>query len=178
VEVRVGRKQQVQYPGELVKPIPFDTSATGAKLDAEWRRVQQERKRRLKMLADFWQVKLPDQATQLAVWLAIAHVPGFQIVARPGRKREWTAGKLVSLYCTVLEIKRTRGLTDKSACNFIANNPEYAGTWGPPAEHKGTAKSWARTLESRYHDAKRPIELGKALMKKMSARTKRRRSSQ
>jgi hypothetical protein len=166
-------KRNSRYRGELNKPIiakyPRNLGLAAmlmqdATLLENWRiqnkkmsqTVRETIERRLHLLAKHYDRTWPGDSELLVRDLASAHLRGFQIreVGISSRKI-WTFGRLMDLNVAVETTKReTKHKTDKAACEHIAKEGPFPLNWGPPTNHKGTRKAWARTLVSRLHDAR------------------------
>ncbi len=164
-----------RYKGELATSIVWSAAPTfeGAvtdrrvkafrdacmrhRQDAE-RHVEQELSRKMSLLMKHYGLDDETNMTALAWALAFEHVPGFKILPetkkRGGRKKEWDGLKLQALYDAVHSVKQQHGFRDRTALEFMLNNPQYAKAWKAPPNHKGSNKQWLETLESRLHDAK------------------------
>ena len=140
----MARKKSEHYSGALRTPINLD-HVVGLK-DEE---VEKELIRKLPLLCDHYKIdrSLPIEEVWglLALRLAFAHVPGFQI-ARPkrkGRKRKWALAEARALVAAVDAHNPARGI--KVAI-------------GSAIKQKGWR--WGRTtsgIETRYHEARRQI---------------------
>jgi hypothetical protein len=176
-------RKECRYTGELAKPIllPAMPEFWGAWTEERLRKrrrafakhcrdaerfVEEEFCKKMELLLMCYGVT---DLAQLAWELAVRHVPGFEVVLerpeRRGRKKEWDGEKLQALFDAVQEVKTRYGITDRGALNFIANNSEFKGRWGPPADYRGTRNQWIETLESRLQAAKQYIRRLESLPK-------------
>jgi hypothetical protein len=169
--------KQRRYVGELAKPIvwpdppTFSGAVTEERASRYWddynnhqheaeQRVYQMLMQKMSLLMTHFQIEEGNTAA-LAWALACEHVPGFTIVpeqkVKRGRKKEWHGGKLQALYDAVLSVRDKHKFNDRQALIFMTKNSEFASTWGPPEDHRGSQMQWVETLESRLHDAKRYV---------------------
>src|SRR5262249_54551939 len=102
----------------------------------------------------------------LALALAIEHVPGFGIDPTPlrleqglvvqdnreGRPPEWPLKRLDNLLSAVEETKKKHNLsTDREALSVLAQRAK----WSRPANHRGSPEQWLKTLKNRLAEARR-----------------------
>jgi hypothetical protein len=142
-------KKRVKYAGALAKPIDLlrlpDSDLEHAVMD--------EFAQRLALLLDHFGIDsalAPESLWfQLAVKLAFAHVPGFgfRSLTRKGAKRKWTPEERQALVDAVDAQNKGKGL--KVAIRSAMKQPGWK--W------KGSIPS----IETRYHEAVRYIELAK-----------------
>lgn len=155
--------------------IPDLDDPTGrAKILAEnrkMRRLRDEAKadaetKKLALLARHFQVA-EDDFRALALALAREFVPGFQFrdplralrqcgpqyeeKEKSGRPRLWDPDRLKRLLSDVEALKTNGDLTDREVLERLARR----GEWMAPKNHRGGARQWLETLESRLQDAKR-----------------------
>jgi hypothetical protein len=168
------RREDRTYDGALAKPImlrpaptfwgavvPQRIAAYQKQLSRHKREsaatLQRQRSTKLAMLFDHFRIADKKNMAALALALAVAHVPGFQVHApgaKRGRKRKWDADRLKALRLTVQLIRRQHRFTDRQALSFMVNNQQHAEIWGVPKEHTGSKQQWIETLETRLQEAK------------------------
>jgi hypothetical protein len=82
---------------------------------------------------------------ELALSLALAHVPGLQVANRPGRKPTWKAGLYDELVRAVDDVKSRTGKSTKEAIAELLKEPKW--------------KTYtAQNLQARYWEARRRQE--------------------
>jgi hypothetical protein len=178
-----------RWKGELAKRIrPKVIRPRGLRVSAETARaankqmedlyhqaIEKEYFTKLDLLMDDYGIADKADFFNLALALAIEHVPGFRLDPPPlelkeigegiqlvlqggnerGRPLEWTPDRLHSLLSAVEEAKKKHGISsDRKALEIIAQNDE----WRRPARHRGGPAQWRKTLENRLHDARRSKE--------------------
>jgi len=160
-----------RYTGGLASPIriPAPPTFSGAvttkrhkEFQESWARYQKEteaavslqKEEKIRLLLHHYGILGRDMEA-LALALASAHVPGFQVIGggqKRGRKTLWDGPKLTALYRDVQTVKTPQRRTDRQALIFLVkNDPER---WGPPKGHRHNERQWIETLESRLQDAK------------------------
>ena len=159
----------MKYTGNLNQPIkPFRPDPltqgqdTQAEIEAELDHLQREIWPKVPDLFKAHGVEVNDWPG-LAIALAKAHVPGFQIQKR-GRPPEW-APELVAMFTVMVdtEILRRPGLTVAQAIEHVKQAPQWAGY----ADKTNDADP--DTLRKRYESGKRNPELIEGLVKAATA---------
>jgi len=145
------------------RAIQIHRSENITKSDEALDRAREILLQRLQLLAKHYGLNWPQDASQLVVKMALAHVPGFRIELcekRPtaGRPVSWPFARLMALEHTVSKIKDSAlptKLSDLAACRILASKSPWNKTWKPPASHRGTLSQWVTTLRSRLVDARK-----------------------
>jgi hypothetical protein len=138
-------KKRPNYPGALAKPIDL--------LKLPSHEFRDEFAQRLALLLDHFGIDLtlpPENLWfQLAVKLALAHVPGFgfRSLKRKGAKRKWTPEERRALVDAVDAQNKGKGL--KVAIRSAMKQPGWKWKENVPS------------IQTRYHEAVRYIELAK-----------------
>ncbi|MFZ2081328.1 MAG: hypothetical protein WAV38_32705 [Xanthobacteraceae bacterium] len=161
-----------RYTGELASPIripapPTFSGAVTTKRHKEFREasaryqketeaaVSRQKEGKIRLLLRHYGIADRNMEA-LALALAAAHVPGFQVIVGGGKKRGpktyWDGPRLSALNRDVEAVKTPLRRTDRQALKFLVeNDPDR---WGPPKGHRHNERQWIETLESRLQDAK------------------------
>src|SRR5262245_28863651 len=125
------RANKSTYTGELATPIYEPVSLVGglggSKDEAEGR-AQEQRLVKMEKLFDWYSIDPdePDAGMCLAVTLALAHVPGMQVLHEPqkrrGRKRSWEDGLGSELVRDVDALRQNETMNDKQAIETLRND--------------------------------------------------------
>jgi hypothetical protein len=184
-------KKPRRWKGELAKPIrpevvrPGGLAVTDAKTVARANKKMNQLYQQAinnKLLMEHYGIPNRADYFNLALALAIDHIPGFQIDSTPlqlehgthgaviwakraGRHREWTPERLKRLRIAVEEEKQKDcSLTDRTALSIIARRRE----WERPANHRRDQANWIETLESRLQDARKAERMIQQELKAMA----------
>jgi hypothetical protein len=181
-----------RWKGELAKPIrpqvirprglrvATDTVAKANKeMEALYRQaIGKEYLRKLGLLMDEYGITDKTDFFNLALALAIEHVPGFGINPTPlrleeglvvqdnreGRPPEWPLKRLNKLLSAVEETRKKQSLsTDREALSVLAQRAE----WSRPANHQGSPEQWLKTLKNRLAEARRFYSIREQGLKKL-----------
>jgi len=168
-----------RWKGELAKPIrpqvirprglrvAADTvSKANNEMEALYRQaIWKEYHRKLGLLMDEYGITDKTDFFNLALALAIEHVPGFGIDPTPlrleeglvvqdnreGRPPEWPFKRLNNLLSAVEETKKKHSLsTDREALSVLAQRAE----WSRPANHRGSPEQRLKTLKNRLAEVR------------------------
>jgi hypothetical protein len=136
-----------KYSGILAKPIDLREQPFGTDSDVF---IREEILKKIPALLDHCDVDdaltLEKKWYQVALKLAFAHVPGFDVTSskRKGRKRKWTVEESQALVNAIHAEKTTKGL--KVAIRLATKRPQWR--W---------SKSVA-SIQARYHEAVQQIK--------------------
>ena len=125
---------------------------------------------KLRLLMDHYQISDKDDWLNLALQLAIDHIPGFRVSGvgfeagqesgpvvyrdgeKVGRRKTWPGDRLERLLEAVEQEKKKSGIrTDREALSRLARRKE----WARPPNHRKERLNWIETLESRLQEAKK-----------------------
>jgi hypothetical protein len=130
------RANKSPYTGELAtpiyEPVPFVGGLGGGKAEAE-RRTREQQILKMEKLFDWYSIgpDEPDAGMSLAVKLALAHVPGMQVLQEPpkrrGRKRSWKDGLGIELVRDVEALRQTEKMTDEGHREAPTRQKEAVG---------------------------------------------------
>ena len=171
------RKGPHLYKGELAKPLLAGVYLTdkmkAAELDACLQKAVYERRvEKMALLMEHYRIEDKTDYFSLALKLAIAHVPGFQVGRahellrlkhgdygavlgnKRGRQRAWFSDRADRLKTLVEETKKKHHFkSDREALEFVvARNVE----WRRPANRD--RQKWIKTLRNRLSAARRRPE--------------------
>lgn len=120
------------YTGDLATPI-YEPAGHGHS-DAEvMQRIAEQLGLKLNKLFEWYAIdpNKPDAGLDLALKLAMAHVPGMQVVfelSKRGRKRTWKDGLASELVRDVATLQQTKKMSSKKAIEELREDKEKQ--WG------------------------------------------------
>jgi hypothetical protein len=125
------RANKSPYTGELAtpiyEPVPFVGGLGGGKAEAE-RRTREQQILKMEKLFDWYSIgpDEPDAGMILAIKLALAHVPGMQVLQEPpkrrGRKRSWKDGLGIELVRDVAALQQNKKMNYEQAIEELQKN--------------------------------------------------------
>ncbi|MCJ8141647.1 hypothetical protein MKI84_01825 [Ancylobacter sp. A5.8] len=144
------------YTGDIATPIPpadisvsllDDAAIRAAQIEAEQRRVAEERERRYHLLMEHHGVPSGQGLLSfalLAIELARTHVPGLRVEATAAahRPRAWTSSRKAALVADMVELMAA-GKTKAEAARLLVKRAAYQSLGGK-----------SRSLENRFDEAK------------------------
>ncbi|WGJ13742.1 hypothetical protein QEV83_13755 [Methylocapsa sp. D3K7] len=162
----------IDYPGELGRPVsiqigdhPPRASSSAYRDPAQSRfddYVKEVCRNKLLLLLSHYNIDLEDPKCweKLALDLASAHVPGFQLefAGSPGgRPITWSDERRGWLAIIVDSVKaqHPNRKTDAKACAFLSQAKGNSIEWAPPENHKGSDRSWTKTLTNRLSEGRK-----------------------
>lgn len=149
------RKKAALYSGDLAKRIVIGSRGFRAESPDFEKAVTDELLRRHLLLLDHYKIDRTKPIKQiyflLSLGLALDHVPGMQFVlpARRGRKQKWNDDEAAALVTAIDTARSKSGL--KGAMRTAMKTEGWR--WGQNI----------RSIESRYHEARRRLALSEAL---------------
>jgi len=163
------KRRAPNYTGALAQPIYLEdhykfTGGLGQPIqEPDVAAIRSERWEKMPMLFEHYKIDPSDEQSwrKLAMSLALAHVPGLQVVNRPkpGRKSTWKAGLGDELVRAIDDVKSRTGMRTKDA---IA---ELGGRWKTYTRQHLAARYWEAlrrqgALASLQEDWKKGIVFG------------------
>ena len=140
------RQPPPRYPNKLGNPLPVSADDLSEIHD------------RLMSLFDFYSVERPNQSSDgdtswrdLALSLAVRHVPGLRSSKPPGSRRKWGEWQLVRLYLDVVLRTREHSHSVARACERLAGEDPWKSFIQPQASRK----SRGQTLRRKFYSIKK-----------------------
>jgi hypothetical protein len=166
--VDMARKRRApKYTGALAQPIYLEdhyeySGGLGQPNEPDEAAITKEQVEKMRLLFKHYKVDLNDEQRwrNLAMSLALAHVPGLQVVSRPkpGPKSAWKTGRGDLLVSAVEERKSRTGKSTTEAIAELQKEPEWKRY---TVENLGAryqeARAWRKALASLREDWEKEI---------------------
>ena len=157
----------MKYTGDLSKPIVrarLVPLATDAEIGQESGRLASALADKMPLLFAAYGIEVGNYAA-LAMALATAHVPGFNVIAPAGRSKEWTGYDKAAFKLDIDEAKAKAQAKGKPISLAVAIKlVMQLDEWKPRAEKARASKGEVKisSLEQHYYAAGQPTDAARA----------------